>query len=380
MKTQIKDEKQGSALFTVMILIFTMTMLLGVVMSTAVQQSFMAGKLGNRVRALAIAEAGAHQAYSILSTNFAARYDPSLFPETSYGEGTYDVHVRPVTNNAAVITCTGVCEQATKVVILDIRNYGGTGGADWWNSDAFNYAIICGSKFDFKGCGYISGSNVVLYSNMDLDINGAAGSDLNLESHTKISVGNLTLNGSITSPSNDVHQNATITGGVVTAEVPLVEIPDIDLTPWYNEAAANGEVKTNWSTSSDYTPAGGIVWVEGDVNIASHAKIDGMIIATGDIVVSGAAEIGTTNSFCVASRDGSVYNTSSGTLKGLIYAKNGDYSQTANGNHEGQLIIKGMIDKGGNSDLMVYEQIIPTPPGGFPDSTDEVIGVSAWQQ
>ena len=69
------------------------------------------------------------------------------------------------------------------------------------------------------------------------------------------------------------------------------------------------------------------------------------------------------------------------TSNSVIYVKNGDYIHTANGLVEGQIIVKGDIRKGGNSDIIVYKQCIPTPPDGTPPSAaGDVIGLSAWQR
>jgi len=182
----------------------------------------------------------------------------------------------------------------------------------------------------------------------------------------------------------DPHKKANITDGTSQQSVPPVGIPDIDLTPYLAWAQQHGEVHNGgFSTSSSYTPAGGVLWVNGDVTISSHAVINGSIIATGDIHVSGAVNIDpTTTSFAMASRDGDITNTSSGRLNGLIYAKTGNYSQTANGELWGQLIINGTIKKGGNSDIINFVRSVPTPPGG-PGSTTPTTAwpvVSAWQK
>ena len=82
------------------------------------------------------------------------------------------------------------------------------------------------------------------------------------------------------------------------------------------------------------------------------------------------------------SRDSYIRNQCSGTIDGFLYAPNGDYTQTANGDLTGMIVVGGNIHKGGNSTVMMYEYCWPTPPGGgsTPGSGEDIIGVSAWQQ
>ena len=59
-------------------------------------------------------------------------------------------------------------------------------------------------------------------------------------------------------------------------------------------------------------------------------------------------------------------------------------SHTANGTVQGQVIANGYIDKGGNSDVVLFQQYIPTYPGdeggGEGGEGSVNIGVSAWQK
>jgi hypothetical protein len=65
----------------------------------------------------------------------------------------------------------------------------------------------------------------------------------------------------------------------------------------------------------------------------------------------------------------------------LVYSKKGDYKQTANGRLEGQIIVGGNVQKGGNSDVILFAQSIPTPPGiGSTMPTKSLPLISAWQK
>ena len=178
---------------------------------------------------------------------------------------------------------------------------------------------------------------------------------------------NVTVGGSVTAPDLSYKATKVTIGGTATeASVDIVEIPDIDLTPYYNYALAHGEVYNGFTTTTDINPNGGILWVNGDVHISSHSVVHGSIIATGDINMSGQVDINpTTCAFGLVSRDGDIQVTSSGTIYGLIYAKTGGLQHTANGEIRGQVIVNGDIKKAGNSDIMTsYATSVPAAPGG----------------
>jgi len=377
-----ETSQEGAALFTVMGVIFLASAIMAIAVSMGMNRIFVARRMADEVKALAYAEAGANAAYGMLSTNFEARTNAALFPLTTYGDGTYDVTITSLTNKMAVIRCTGTCSRAVSTVILDVMDYGNDIAG--FDETAFEYAMICGGEFKFRGCGNISSTSgtVRIHANGLLDVRGNAQADVSIESSVQIKIGNnITIDGDVTAPILKYKASkVTITGTASEEPVPLVPIPDIDLTPYYNWANDHGEVHNGFSfTGGTYTPNGGILWVNGTVHVSSSAVIDGSIIATGDINMSGASDVSpSTSVFSLVSRDGNIQNTSSGTINGLIYTKTGDYRHTANGQVNGQIIVKGDIDKAGNSDALVYSSVVPTPPGE--GASDGGVGVTAWQR
>lgn len=382
------NSRSGVALIAVLIFIFTACALLASMAAVGTQRAFTARLLADRVKALAYAEAGAAEAYSILAADFVTRTNSALFSFTTYGEGSYDVVVTPVGDDLAIVCCTGVCRQAEASVIVDVKNYGGGGSAGrTWDTNVFNYAILCGGSLDFGGCGDISSTNgpVLLHSNSDMAIRGDATANVSIESSGEIDISNnVTIDGDVAAATLDYKPSkVTITGTAEERSVPLQTIPDIDLTPYFNYASNNGEVRNGFSMSGGtYSPVGGILWVNGDVHLSSHTVINGSIIATGDIDFGGQSDLTpTTCGFSLVSRDGDIKFTSGGTCEGLIYAKTGGLEHNANGSIEGQIIVNGDVRKTGNSGIIVYERIIPTPPGEEdPWAAAQVVGVSAWQK
>lgn len=370
---------RGFAVISVLFIIAAISLMLGMLIRLSGQRAFTARKLANQVKALAYAEAGIDYAYSILSLDFDQRNNTALSTETTYAEGSYALTLTPVSNKYVIVNSVGKCGDAVREaeILVDDENAGSgsvTDPTDYSSMEGFNYAVLSGGTLNFGGSGTVTGAK--MHSNNRVDVRGSIDAQIDISSSVEIDTSKVVVDGSLTAPELDLHPKTDIYGTTTEATVPAVGIPDIDLTPYLSWAQKNGEVYNGlFSTSSSYTPAGGILWVNGDVEISSHAVINGSIIATGNIHISGGVDINpTTTTFAMASRDGNIYNTSSGTLNGLIYAKTGDYSQTANGTLNGQLLVNGATKLGGNSDVINYVRSVPTPPG-LPGS---VVPTTAW--
>ena len=70
MKKRTKRNGEGSAILTVLIVVFSICAVLGVAVAAGMQRAFMSKRLADQVRAKAIAEAGVAQTYVCLSTNW----------------------------------------------------------------------------------------------------------------------------------------------------------------------------------------------------------------------------------------------------------------------------------------------------------------------
>jgi hypothetical protein len=298
---------------------------------------------------------------------------------------TYKIHVDPVGDLAAIVTTTGTCGSATAISIVSVQNLIDNAPPDpVLDAEAFNYAILCGGVFDFSGCGTISspGGRALFHANGTMFLRGNVNALIDLSSSTSISINNnVTAGGDVTAPVLTYKTNKVNIGGTATKKaVSPVDIPDIDLTAYYNWALDHGEVHNGFTTTTDINPNGGILWVEGDVHISSHAVVNGSIIATGNINMSGQVDVNpTTCAFGLVSRDGDIQVTSSGRINGLVYAKTGGLQHTANGEIVGQIIVNGDIKKAGNSDIMTgYAQSLPSPPDANP--VTEYIAITAWQK
>jgi hypothetical protein len=383
-RTSIKTGRRGSALITTLIIAFSLCACVGVLVSAGLHVNKMAGALGGRVRAQAIAEAGACYAYSILATNFDTRNNAASFPATAYAGGVYDVTVTPVGADRAVITATGTCDNVTEIVMLDVICV--TSGSGGPPEGAFAYTIVSGDDMTFTGSGPINVGGGTVQANGAFKMTGSCSLLGDLKSCVQIwSTGTTILDGDTWAPmykGKSAGSPDNITGTKTTQAVAPVTIPDIDLTPYYNWAVAHGQVyngNQHFSGSGNLVPNGGVMWVNGNLKISTSGTMTGCFIATGDIQITGSGDqIKVGNLPAVISRDGDIDISGSGRFHGLLYAKTGGFDKSGSGDVVGSIVCAGEFDKSGSWAVMTYEDSTPIPPG---ESTlDAVLGVTAWQR
>ena len=129
MRTDKHRGTRGAALVTVLVIVTSVSAMLGVAISAGMQRTLMARRLSDRIRAKAIAEAGVSYAYAVLTTNWGARAEADLFPPSDYSGGRYELSVIPIGEMGAVISATGHYGTATQEAILDAADFGiDTGG------------------------------------------------------------------------------------------------------------------------------------------------------------------------------------------------------------------------------------------------------------
>lgn len=388
------SSKRGSAIVTVMIVITVAGTLVATMAYSSSVRAMRAAQLADKIKATAIAEAGVAEAYSRIAVNWSLRENPYAFPKTNYGGGTYDCTVTPVGSNVAVISCTGVYHSVAAAVIADCRNYGPRGTIDdaaddpGNTLDAFDFAVVTGGDGQWGGGGSISISNGTVHANGSFNMNGGGVVNGNVESSTGINgVGSVTINGETDAPSYGGKFPANINGDVDVTNVPLVTIPDMDLTPYFNQAAQgivpgvyNGD--RLWTTPPP-KPSNGIIWVNGNVKVTGSADWgDITIIATGNIDWQGGSLKNYSTYPALVSRDGNISVTANQTVEGLIFTETGDFSKGGNGLIKGQIIAGGTFTKIGGASAIYYMNMKPIPPGGTDISGPgpDVIGISAWSK
>jgi hypothetical protein len=387
-----RDRRRGSALITFLGVIVVVSLAAAALVTYAKNQAYAVGRVRDHVKAQIIAEAGANDAYSVLKSNFALRSDPGAFPATAFGGGTYDVAVTPVGVDAALIECTATFGDATAVAMMDIKDFGaavppgGGGGGAPPPVGAYECAILAGS-IDYGGNGQTDCGAGRVHSNSTYDQNGTTdlkGGLLSACTYIK-SVGNGKINSNAEAPSFQKKSPGNITGTATAKAVAAVPFPELDLGPYYQWALAHGEVYA--SDPGTYTPAGGVMWVNGSIHASGGATIQGCIIATGDIKLTGNCTHTQVGGLpALISRDGSIDVNSCIETHGLIYAMNGDVKFAGNGKQFGSVFAKGRFWKTGGWDAVAYVDSTPPldpaddPAMGGGGSSSSIIGVTAWQK
>jgi hypothetical protein len=385
--------RSGSALLAVMGIVFLIAIVAASMVAAGRQQVFAAVHLKDYVKAQMIAEAGVNQAYNILKTNFAARLNPNNFPPTSFDGGSYDATVVSIGSNRASITSTGLYQSATAQVKADIQNFptATTNGSPIpGGGSPYGFAVLAGCEIRWEGNSTLDLKGGYMHANGSYQANGVNILTANVESCNSIQlVGQASIRGIGRSPLINAPAGNISTARIES--VPLVSIPNIDLTPYYNVALANGQVYgSGKALSGTVTPPGGVMWVNGNMSFG-NGTYNGCFISTSDIELktTGNGTITITNSTgypVLASRDSSIVikQAKTFTFKGLIYAKTGNFDKQGNGdvNGNGAIIAAGNVTKNGGWSGFIYSDPTPVTPGSGgssgSSSRDKVV-ITAWQ-
>ncbi len=384
-----KRVRDGSALLTVAVVLGVLVIVVGAMMTYALNTPYVTRRIANQIRAKNIAEAGANEAYSILATNWSLRHNPSAFPAKDFRGGRFDADVQPIGTALAIITSTGIYREATAVAVLDIRNHNASTNETSTNNppNAFSYAIVCGGQMTWSGSGLTDVSGGWIHSNYKYKMTGSQVISGNVSCVNEIwSVGSTEIRGTARAPNWKGSSPGNVTGGGTTAPVPLVPIPNIVLDPYLQWAQANGQVyngNVHISGASDYVVPGGVMWVNGNFKWSGSGRFIGCVIATKDINFTGSGpqvKVGRLPAFI--SRDGNIDISGSGNINGLIYAKTGSFDKSGNGVIRGSVIAANEFRKTGGADVFIYEDSTPTPPGGGGETPlgGDLVGVAGWQQ
>jgi len=384
---KLRGSRAGSALVTVMGVIILIALAGAGMVTLGRQQIFSARRLRDYAKAQIIAESGANAAYCLLKTNFAARSNPDNFPLTQFGDGSYDVSVLSISSNLAAITSTGMCGLARAVVRVDIKNFPislTNAVPNPGPGNPYGFSILAGGNLGWMGNSDMVMSNGWMHCNGAYSANGINIARGNVESCVGISmVGGATITGYGKAP---VISGGTI-GTSMVASVPLVAIPDIDLSPYYNAALANGQVYGSRSLSGNVTPPGGIMWINGSLSLG-NGDYTGCFIATGGI------ELKTTGNGCITntavnrypalvSRDGTILVKQAKTwsFTGLIYCKTGSFDKQGNGDvfGAGAIIAAGDVTKNGGWSGMIWSDPTPIAPNQPLANIRDRVVITAWQ-
>jgi len=388
MKTEKINTRQGFALFTVLIAMTVASLAVSGAVGVSLQRTHSMRRIVENTKAKTYAEAGLDEAYNRLSTNFNLRNDPSAFPLTTYGDGSYNITVTAIDSSTVILQAVGVCGGASSSAAIAIKNYGpgGSGSGGTSSPIAWDKTLFAAGTLRMNGNGNVDGD---LHSNDALTLNGSCDispGPVNISSSTSIRInGGVTTPGTITAPSVTI--NGSKTSGMTVSEeaVPTVAAPDMTdlLNDYYNTAVANGQVlngnqNINGNSTWNNKP-GGVVWINGRASFNGNFTYDCIVIATGNISMNGNCSYNGTSGETggLVSRDGTISINGNSNVSGLLYAA-GDVTLNGNVTLYGQIISEEDIRLNGNITVMSYTY--SGPPIAPSDPSVDIIGVAAWQQ
>lgn len=380
-----QGNRSGSAIVAAMLIALCLAMAGAAILGLTSQHVRSVARVRDHIQAQMIAEAGANAAFSLIKADWDARLDAGNFPPTPFSGGSYDATVTPIGSVGAVIQCIGECRGVQAEVIVDVTNDGNPAIPAVGPPPpvgAFQYAVVAGSIL-WGGVGQTDAAGGLIHSNGDYDMLGTA--DLLCSKLTSVNrvraIGDTLITADAEAPDWKVKAPGNISGTVTTGPVDPVALPDIDLTPYYQYALANGEVYA--SDPGTYTPVGGVMWVEGDIAPGGAMPVVGCIIATGNIkctAIASQTKVGDLPAWI--SRDGDIELNAAISHHGLVYAPNGDVTMLGGGDIQGTILCAGEFFKNGTWDAIVYENSTPPDdPSGIPGAPgSNEIGISCWHK
>lgn len=271
------------------------------------------------------------------------------------------------TENGALVSSTAISNGKigfNKVISQEVAF-----GVIPFDTLAFDHAMFSDNWLEAKAAGTVAddtGARGSIHSNSTIDFALKKNETINANVSSTVSV---TIDGKSGSEVLGHVRAPTITGKTYISgswseeTVDIIPFPDIDLTPWYDEALANGQVYDDArDVPNPCNPPGGIVWVKGDANI--DITINGTLILEGvtgkEIIFSGNATA-PNGGFAVACVNGNLKNH--GDVDGLVYVKNGNFHMNSNTPIVGQILVKGSLYCNGTADF-TFKKCIPAAPGG----------------
>lgn len=379
--------RSGSTLLTVIILVVVVPMAVVAVLAMARQQAHMITRVADQARAKTISEAGANMAYSVLATNFSARTNAAAFPLTSFGGGTYDATVTPLSTNRASISCIGTFGTGRARTAFDVQNFPQPSTNDVVPmTSPFAYGLFANGYTRLNGSSYVRGA---MHVNNYIDCNGNLtwGGPTNLVwiqasgPNGFQTSGGGTIYGTVRAPV--INFSGSITDRRVEA-VPTIPMPTIDLAGLYQTALSNGQVygsatissKLNWGNIP-----GGVRWHNGTVLIKNNGGISytGCVVATGSITIKGSCSSGRRRPMAnLISRDSFIEFSGSQKTEGLIHA-GGDIQFNGSGTHRGTLISGGNMLFNGSASIIV-DYLYCDPAESVNQSVVDHVVVTAWQE
>lgn len=291
----------------------------------------------------------------LYSTVTATSPTGTSFTNQSLGAGTYGGSISAVSGGRYLATGTGAVSGITRTSTVELTPP---------PASALDYAITGGGNVTWTSSGG-GGSNLVVggvYTGGDASVNGTIS-------------GSVTAGGSITN-------GGTITGSQNANSSASVTFPTVDMAFYQAIASTNGYYYTSdrsyASGGVPAAPAGGVIYVDGNITFNGVQTTTACIVATGNITfqrVGGTQPFVTVNQFsnypAIVANGNITYscNGSSGKfdVNGLIYA-DGNIQLTQNQSDvdiDGVIVARGNVDTAFVSQSPVVVNYVPQSPPGL---------------
>lgn len=318
-------------------------------------------------------------------------------------------------------TATYGKQKATVQVLLRVTGDDGDSDGD----EYFDGSVFCDKDLEMVGAASVDvGGGGSVHANGVISLKGSASfANANLvSSSTKIDMsgGNAKIHGSALAPTISLPDWAKwqapdyfITGGVEEGSVARKEAW-IDTEPYKLLAVANdisgsdyGNIGGGGYTFSDsyisqgelkngskgvsfgggggvIAPAGGVLWIEGDVTFGGSCTVKGCVIATGTINVQGGMTHESVNSKFPSfmSLNGNVNIGSGCVVYGLVYADQGNIDVSGAATVHGAYIARNGSFSNSGSGSVIARGSLPTGPKGedvtMPNAGNSKVTIERW--
>ena len=267
------NAKLGSALLSVMVIIFTMSMVAGSIYTYSVHSAHHSKRSTELIKSYNLAETGLHHALSVLSADYSQRYETEFVENISFMNGYYSVFLEAFEDGSTIIHSRGTYNNRSTDLAVKVRD-----SSNIVNSPEDNFFYFAGYS---------------LFSNGDIRFNGTP-PGINSSVHANR---NWTLNGSYNNISSDILISAANQEDVpeqFRTPHQIVHFPSLS-DPEFLDLLENGNV--TWYIGDQVfhrdTTIDGIHIIKGHLLLRGNGNhtIDGLLYVTGDIVSNGSGNL-----------------------------------------------------------------------------------------
>ncbi len=338
---------KGSVFLTTMVCAFVMSLVAGFTYKTSTYNSSFVNRIQKSMQAQQLAEAGLVRALSTIRTSWSSINTASNFPSTALGNGTYDASVTS-SSGRYLVSSVGTVSGITRTVTAEVQAPSGS---------ALDYMFAAGGNLDLdpgsgQSVGTVTGD---IYAAGNMTLNGPSGGTLLTVTGDAYANGNLTSGAAV-----------TVTGSSTPNWSQTEAFPTIDYSFFQTIAQANSQYTngnvTYASGGIPANPAGGVIYVNGNVTIRGTQSTTACIVATGNITIEKQGstyprvDINQYSTYPAMLVQGNIQFSSTGNggaywnADGLVYT--GGNIQVSSGNHDaftfnGSIVARGNIETTG---------------------------------